>query len=121
MGGISSQSKSGYVSIGLITVCGGDDVLVSVRSKTYHFRNNRASQGRFDVENVPHSDTLNYAVKGLDPNEVQEVVCSLVDRLIPKKVLNNWRLFDNYLIAVDGTGILTFQEWHQKIRESEWV
>ena len=86
------------------------------RQIKYQLRDNRPSQSKFgswfDVENVPHGDTLNYAFKGLDADEVQDVVCALVERLIRKKVLNNWRLFDNYLIAVDGTGVLTFQEWH---------
>ncbi len=90
--------------------------LAARRQIKYQLRDNGPSQskfeGWFDVENVPHGDTLNYAFKGLEPDEVQEVVCSLVERLIRKKVLSSWRLYDNYLIAIDGTGVLTFQEWH---------
>jgi hypothetical protein len=88
------------------------------RQIKYQLRENEPSQskfeGWFDVENVPHGDTLNYAFKGLEPDEVQEVVCWMVERLIRKKILAGWRLFDNYLIAVDGTGVLTFQERHCK-------
>jgi hypothetical protein len=29
-----------------------------------------------------------------------------------QKVLYRWRLFDNFLVAVDGTGMLTFGERH---------
>jgi hypothetical protein len=59
-----------------------------------------------------HGDTLNYAFKRLQPDEVQEVVCRLMEGLIRKKVLYRWRLFDNFTVAVDGTGMLTFRERH---------
>jgi hypothetical protein len=48
----------------------------------------------------------------LQPDEVQEVVCRMVEGLIRKKVLYRWRLFDNFTVAVDGTGMLTFRERH---------
>jgi hypothetical protein len=49
----------------------------------------------------------------------------MVERLIRKKVLYRWRLFDNFLIAIDGTGMLTFREQHceycltRKLRNGE--
>ena len=61
---------------------------------------------------MPHGDTLNYAFQKLQPDEMQEVVCRLVEILIRKKVLYRWRLFDNFLVAVDGSGMLTFGERH---------
>ena len=61
---------------------------------------------------MPHGDTLNYGFKKLAPAEVQEVVCRMVETLIRKKVLDRWRLFGNFLVAVDGTGMLTFRERH---------
>lgn len=61
----------------------------------------------FGVEEVPHGDTLNYGFKRLEVDDVQEVDNCMVERLIRKKVLYRWRLYNNFLIAVDGTGLLT--------------
>ena len=86
------------------------------RQINYQLRGNTPSQAKFgawfEVEEVPHGDTLNYAFKRIAPGDVQEVVCRMVERLIRKKVLYRWRLFGNFLVAVDGTGVLTFRERH---------
>ena len=66
----------------------------------------------FEIAEVPHGDTLNYAFMGLIADEIQEVVCRMVARLIRKKVLYCWRLFDNLMITVDSAGMLTFRERH---------
>jgi hypothetical protein len=90
--------------------------LGSRRQIKYQLRDNGASETKFEawfgVEDIPHGDTLNYGFKRLDAAEVQEIVCRMVERLIRKKVLYRWRLFDNFLVAVDGTGMLTFRERH---------
>jgi len=80
-------------------------------------RGNRASRAKFgtlfEVETVPHGDTLNYTFKQLDPAQVQEGVCRMVETLIRRKVLYPYRLLDRYfLIAIDGTGQLTFRNRH---------
>lgn len=86
------------------------------RQINHKLRGNGPSQDKleawFGIEEVPHGDTLNYSFKKLTPEEVQEVVCRMVATLIRKKVLDCWRLFGNFLIAVDGTGMLTFRERH---------
>ena len=86
------------------------------RQINYNLRGNASSQAKFGVwfgvEEVPHGDTLNYAFKRIAPAEVQEVVCQMVETLIRKKILYRWRIYDNFLVAVDGTGVLTFQERH---------
>jgi len=67
----------------------------------------------FGVETVPHGDTLNEAFKRLDPAQVQEMGCQMVETLIRRKVLYPYRLLDRYfLIAIDGTGQLTFRQRH---------
>jgi hypothetical protein len=90
--------------------------LGSRRQIKHQMRDNGPSQAKFEVwfgvENIPHGDTLNYGFKRLDADEVQEAVCRMVEKLIRKKVLYRWRLFDNFLVAVDGTGMLTFRERH---------
>jgi len=49
----------------------------------------------------------------LNVEEVQQMVSWMTARLIRKKVLSKWRLFDYYyLAAIDGTGVLSFSERH---------
>lgn len=67
----------------------------------------------FHVETCPHGDTLNVLYSRLDPSELQEVPCWMVETLIRKKVLYGYRLMGRYfLIAIDGTGMLSFSERH---------
>ena len=70
-------------------------------------------QALFGVEGCPHGDTVNALYSRLDPDEVQEVVTGMVETLIRKKVLYRYRLLGHYfMIAIDGTGRLTFPERH---------
>jgi hypothetical protein len=67
----------------------------------------------FHVDSFPHGDTLDDAFSQLDPDQGQEVVCSLAEKLIRKKVLYAERVLDKYfVIAMDGTGTLTFSDRH---------
>lgn len=81
------------------------------------FRGNGPSaakfQALFGVESCPHGDTLDATFSRLDPDQVQESVTDMTRALIRKKVLDRYRLLDRYfVIAVDGTGRLTFPERH---------
>ena len=70
-------------------------------------------QSLFDVETCPHGDTVNILFSRLLPNEVQEVVCRMMETLIRKKVLDRYRLLGFYFtISIDGTGRLVFPERH---------
>ena len=54
------------------------------------------------------TDTLNYAYMRSQEAEVQEVVTGMTETLIRNKVLYRYRLLGKYfLVAVDGTGMLT--------------
>ncbi len=80
-------------------------------------RENSPSQDKFGalfgVKNIPHGDTLNYSYKRLKVDEVQEVICRCVERLIRKKVLFRYRLLGMYyLVVIDGTGVVTFRTQH---------
>lgn len=70
-------------------------------------------QALFGVDAFPHGDTLDDAFSKLNPDQVQDVVSALTETLIRKKVLYPYRLFDHYfVVAIDGTGILSFSERH---------
>jgi hypothetical protein len=91
--------------------------LGSRRGVKDHLRQNAPSQAKFatwfGVESLPHGDTLNYSYQRLQVDEVQEVVCRSVETLIRKKVLYRYRLLGVYfLVALDGTGVLTFRHRH---------
>ena len=87
------------------------------RQINHMFRGNGPSaakfQALFGVETCPHGDTANVLYSRLDPAEVQEVPTSMVETLIRKKVLYRYRLLGHYyMVAIDGTGRLTFPERH---------
>ena len=91
--------------------------LGSRRGVNDKLRQNEPSQAKFaawfGIETIPHGDTLNYGYQRLKVDEVQEVVCRSVETLIRKKVLYRFRLLGVYfLVAIDGTGVLTFRERH---------
>jgi hypothetical protein len=81
------------------------------------FRQNGPSatkfQALFDVATCPHGDTLDALFTRLDLTQVQAAVTRPVETLIRQKVLYPYRLLAKYfLVAVDGTGVLTYPERH---------
>jgi len=81
------------------------------------FRGNGSASVKFQilsgVDTCPHGDTLNATARRLDPDQMQEAVTDMTRQLIRKKVLYRYRLLDRYfVVAVDGTGRLTFPERH---------
>jgi len=62
---------------------------------------------------MPHGDAINNVFCRLVVSEVQDCVTVLAERLIDAKILYPLRLLGQYfLIAVDGTGLLTFSQRH---------
>jgi hypothetical protein len=91
--------------------------LGSRREVNYKLRGNGPSVAKlaawFGVQDVPHGDTVNYAFQRVVVDEVQGVVCQLVEVLIRKKVLYRHRLLGLYYrVVIDGTGVLTFHQRH---------
>ena len=91
--------------------------LGSRRNINHKLRGNEAAEEKskilFGTEQIPHGDTLNYAFRKLNVEEMQQIVSWMTATLIRKKVLTKWRLFDRYyLVAIDGTRVLSFSERH---------
>lgn len=64
-------------------------------------------------ERLPDYGTLNDMLKKLKPDELEEVLVKMVKRMIKKKTLEKFRLEGKYyLVAIDGSQILTFKERH---------
>ncbi len=91
--------------------------LAARRQVTLMLRHNQPACATFEtlfgVETWPHGDTLNATYARLSVPELQEAVTASVERLIRMKVLYPYRLLGRYfLVAIDGTGMLTFPERH---------
>lgn len=91
--------------------------LRSRRQVAHMLRNNGPSEAKFQAvfgtDTIPHGDTLDEAFRRLDPDQMQAVVTDMVRTLIRKKVLYRYRLLGrHFVIAIDGTGRLTFPERH---------
>ena len=87
------------------------------RQVTHLLRGNHASAKKYQLwlgtPECPHGDTLNAAYRRLTVHELQTVVTGMPMTLIRRKVLEHQRLLDQYyLVAIDGTGVLTFSERH---------
>lgn len=68
-----------------------------------------------DIENMFHHDTLNYFLKKLPTNEIEELRKKMIKHLIRNKYFENFKIRQKYwLIAVDATGMFTFKERHCK-------
>ena len=104
--------------------------LGSRRQINHKLRGNETAEKKyralFGVEEIPHGDTLNYTYQRLKVEEVQEVVCQLMEKLMKDEELTQWRLFGiYYLVAMDGTGVLSYKERHceycltQKLKNGE--
>jgi len=67
----------------------------------------------FGVQGIPHGDTLNDAFCSVAPEQVQDVVCETIRRLVRSKVLYPYRVLNKYyVVAIDGTGMVTYSSRH---------
>lgn len=57
---------------------------------------------------IPVMDTLDVFLRKLAPEELEKLKALLVKRLIEKKALEKWKYKSRYPIAVDGTGICSY-------------
>ena len=64
-------------------------------------------------EKVAHHDTVEYLLCGLGPGQMHKVRHKMINRLIRMRALEKYRLLGKYyMIAVDGTGHMTFSKRH---------
>jgi hypothetical protein len=63
--------------------------------------------------NLPHADTFDEVLRELPPVELEELKAHLVSGLIEQKILRKFRfLGKSYLVAIDATGMATFDQRH---------
>jgi len=63
--------------------------------------------------NLPHQDTVSDVLCTLPEKELEQVKMDLMSRMFEQKWLREYRLLNRYyMIAVDATGIMSFDERH---------
>ena len=68
-----------------------------------------------ELETLPHPDTLAYLFENLSPDSLDRLRRRMVRKLLRKRCLERFRLFDRfYLVAIDGTGYLSFRKPHSR-------
>jgi hypothetical protein len=80
------------------------------QSETFHGNLTRLAET--DEETVAHPDTLKYYLKPLASECFNDVLFKMIRRLMRMKALDDYRLRDYSLVAVDGSGQLFFRERH---------
>lgn len=92
--------------------------LESLRGITYKFNKNECIENLnvmlgCDVEEMFHHDTLNNFLKQLPWEDIKKLRLKIVKKLLRTRYFEQYRIKDKYwLIAFDGTGVLTFKERH---------
>jgi hypothetical protein len=76
------------------------------------FHRNLLSLSGSDETDIAHPDTMNYFLELLSVKELELLKVQLVKELIKKRVLDPVRLFGNFRIAVDATGLFNFKQKH---------
>ena len=62
---------------------------------------------------LPHQDSVKEVLCDLDPTRLEQVKMDLMSRLFEQKFLRKYRLMGQYyLVAVDATGIMSFEHRH---------
>lgn len=56
-----------------------------------------------EMDKIPHQDTLNRILSGIDVEGIQQAHLELIRRLVRNKKLNRWLVAGCYPIAIDGT------------------
>lgn len=73
----------------------------------------RILSGDERLEEMPHSDTLNYYLEKLSPKCLADIRKQMVKSLIRMKSFNRAKLMGKYWrVIIDGTGLFYFKEKH---------
>lgn len=65
------------------------------------------------LEELPHYDTINNFLSGLDPTELETIRTYMIKELLKKRCFEKYRIGNRYWgVIVDGTGLHTFTQKH---------
>ena len=82
--------------------------------------NNDRSEGNFNKNyqkifnlRLPHMDTVDDVMRLLKENELEELKTWMIKIILTKKTLHKFRFLNKYhLVAIDGSGMMSFSEKH---------
>lgn len=57
-----------------------------------------------EFDSLPHADALARLLEKIDVKEIEGAILKLVKRLMADKKLDQYKVFNRYIIAIDGTG-----------------
>ena len=111
------RKKSDYELVELIMAC----IYMSIfKADSRNAFNNERQEGNFKDNykkifkmRLPHMDTADNVMRRINPDELQQLKTDLIRTLLEKKTFHKFRLFKRFfVIAVDGTGLMTFSKRH---------
>ncbi|KIY21088.1 transposase family protein [Mesobacillus subterraneus] len=93
--------------------------LKSMRSMSNGFNkeecieNVRKTIGLETLDELPHYDTINDFLAGLDGSELEEIRTYMIKELLKKRCFEDYRILGKYWgVIIDGTGLHTFHKKH---------
>jgi len=111
------RKKSEYELVELIMAC----IVMSItKSDSRNAFNNDRQEGNFKSNyhkifkmRLPHMDTVDNVMRRIATDEIERLKIQMIRTLLKKKTLHKFRLFKKwFVIAIDGTGIMTFSKRH---------
>jgi len=111
------RKKSDYELVELIMAC----IAMSLfKADSRNAFNNERQEGNFKENyqkifkmRLPHMDTVENVMRRINPDELQQLKTDMIRILLEKKTFHKFRLFKKwFVIAVDGTGLMTFSKRH---------
>jgi hypothetical protein len=111
------RQKSDYTLVELLLA---GIMLFVFQQGSRHALNNKRDEKKFRNHyerlfklRLPHLDTVHRVLCRLPDTELEPLKHTLVKTLLEKKVLHKYRLFERwFVVAVDGTGVVSFGERH---------
>jgi hypothetical protein len=105
---------------GMVELMFGGLSLFLLKSGSRNQFNNNRIDGYFSAHyhqlsglELPHQDTVHDVLCGLESEHLEQVKMDLMSRLFEQKWLRDYRLLGKYyLVAVDATGVVSFNERH---------
>lgn len=64
------------------------------------------------VDKSAHSDTLEYYMRRVSPDDLGRVRTRMIRKLVRKRALDRYRVEGRYLVAADGTGLVAYRKRH---------
>ena len=111
------RKKSDYELAELITACIA--MFIFKEGSRNAFNNDRQEEEfkqnyqRIFKMRLPHMDSVDKVMRRLKDSELEELKTSMIRTLIEKKTLHKYRFLKKwFVVAVDGSGIMSFSEKH---------